>query len=410
MKTILPLLFISIFSCFSSEAQGADDSECARLQYILSKSNPIENYSEALTFFMHAEEACDDMGKDNYDRMLVCIQYLIATFEEGSDEYYQYMDTLMHYWEKTEEIDYYSESDDVIRGYYYTLLKEPNFVKADSYFSRGIKNKGMVLDDEVYILLYYYNIYTLWFMEQDAEKKTALRERYIDEYFSLMALIDSANYSSSTKDNLTQYLMQIEPSCQDLALKTESFVKALEVNTSKTTETLATLSQIFKVVGCEHESINTVLELYSTLSNKNIPFAVLIKIVQEQPLNAEKPYDTDSYSLQLAQKYLGLGYFHDAYNAANQVKGKFTGKALVIQANAVAASATTCGETTFERQCNYLYAIQLLEQAQELGVENLSSSIETYRSASPYGSQDCCFGKLHKIVLNCWGVTIEYYE
>ena len=65
---------------------------------------------------MHAEEACDDMGKDNYDRMLVCIQYLIATFEEGSDEYYQYMDTLMHYWEKTEEIDYYSESDDVYRS------------------------------------------------------------------------------------------------------------------------------------------------------------------------------------------------------------------------------------------------------------------------------------------------------
>merc|ERR1711907_757366 len=140
--------------------------------------------------------------------------------------------------------------DDVIRGYYYTLLKEPDFVKADSYFARGIKNKGMELDDEVYIVLYYYNIYTLWFMEQDAEKKGELKQRYIKEYFDLTRLIKEANYAPSTQETLTQYLAQVITSCDDLTPEIPAFMESLPEEKESKKTAMMDMARLLSDNGC----------------------------------------------------------------------------------------------------------------------------------------------------------------
>lgn len=278
MKAILLLLITTILSS-SAEAQGIDNRDCTRLLVVISSSQSSENFQEVMQSFMEAEAICDDMGKDNYDRLLVTIQHVIAIQEEGSDKYNMYIDTLLHYWEKTEEIGYYNESDDLLRGYYYTQMKEPDYEKADFYMSRGIKNQE--LEDEAY-------------------KKLQ------------SATLDSSNF--------------------------------------------------FR------------------------------------------------YQYQIAAEYLTNGRFHAAHAVAEHVEGELKGKALILQAKAVSATANMCGESTFERKCNYLYAIQLLEEAQELGTGDLSESIQKYRSLSPYGGQTSSFGKINRIHLSCWDVTVEYYE
>ena len=55
----------------------------------------------------------------------------------------------------------YNEIDDIFRGYYETLANIPNYKKADKYLSRGIKNRGKDLSDAYFIILFYFNTYTM---------------------------------------------------------------------------------------------------------------------------------------------------------------------------------------------------------------------------------------------------------
>lgn len=404
------LLVASLLIGSAVFAQGSNDAECERFIGVANNAMSAENYPEAVEYFLKAEDYCEDIGKDNYDRMLVCIQYLMATFEEGSDQYYEYMDKLMNYWEKSEKIGYYSESDDVIRGYYYTLLKEPDFEKADLYFARGIKNQGLELDDEVYIVLHYYNIYTLWFMEQDPEKKAELKQRYIKEYFDLTKLIKDANYAPSTQEILTKYLAQVITSCDDLTPEIPAFMSTLPEDPESKKTALMNMAELLEANQCnETDGYKTIVEaMYEAFPNDpDVQLKIVeikscgerIAIYKEIQSSTEDATKKNELQYKIASCYLEIGSFQAAFNAAKSVSGDLRSKALIIQAKAVAATANSCGDSTFDRKCNYLYAAQLMEQG---GMDG-----SKYKALGP--NADDCFNNNSpsSVTLTCWGVTVN---
>ncbi len=407
---LLIVASLLIGSSVFAQDGGEEDRECTRLRVVANNAMGVENYKEATEFFLRAEAYCAEFGKDNYDRLLACVQNVLAVQEEESDAYYAYLDTLMMVWEKAEEKGFYDEIDDISRGYHYTLMKQAKYQKADEYMSRGIKKQGTKIADEVYLLLYYYNVYSLWFIEQDAEAKEALKQRYIKEYFELTKLIKEANFAVSTQETLTQYLAQVITSCDDLLPAVPTYMESLPEDPAEKKTALMNFGQLLIDQGCtdsdEFKLIAEELYKLDPEDPKVIEIILPLKscseripIYKEMKERAFDVVEKNELQYKIAACYMNMGSYNNAYAAAKSVTGANKSKALKIQAQCVAATANSCGDSTFDRKCNFLYAAQLMEQG---GMDGSS-----YRAKGP--SQEDCFNNNSpsSVTLKCWGVTVN---
>lgn len=411
MKLGKLLIVASLLIGSSAFAQdGEEDRECTRLRVVANNAMGVENYVEATEYFIKAEAYCEEFGKDNYDRLLACVQNVMAVQEEESDTYYAYLDTLMFVWERAEEKGHYDQIDDISRGYHYTLMKNAEYQKADDYMRRGIKTQGTKIADEVYLLLYYYNVYSLWYIEQDAEAKDALKQRYIKEYFELTKLIKDANFAVSTQETLTQYLAQVITSCDDLLPAVPKYMESLPDNPEDKKIALMNFGQLLIDQGCtESDEFKQIAEMLYEISPEDpkvieiiLPLkscSERIPIYKEMKERATDAEEKNELQYKIAACYLNMGSYNNAYNAAKAVSGKNKSKALKIQAQSVAATANSCGDSTFDRKCNYLYAAQLMEQG---GMDG-----SKYKAMGP-SSEDCFNNNSpSSVTLKCWGVTVN---
>lgn len=103
------------------------------------------------------------------------------------------------------------------------------------------------------------------------------------------------------------------------------------------------------------------------LENGNETKAVdyMQKAVEMEGTGANK----DKYTYALADSQYRAKRYRDAFRTAKLVEGEFKGKAMVICGNAVAASANSCGETTFDRKANFWLANDYYRKAAALGEE-----------------------------------------
>ncbi|MGB0915231.1 MAG: hypothetical protein ACPGVI_04120, partial [Crocinitomicaceae bacterium] len=69
-------------------------------------------------------------------------------------------------------------------------------------------------------------------------------------------------------------------------------------------------------------------------------------------------------------------------------------------------NANNCGSSTFERKCNYIYAVQLLEQARSLG-ESTGGTISSFRNNFPTDSEKFENGSPSSVSLSCYGVSVN---
>ncbi|XOV66962.1 MAG: hypothetical protein ACFHU9_15145 [Fluviicola sp.] len=404
---MLRLLVFAISSLLLKQTVfSQENSDCARYRVITSSSYAAgENWKEATAYFIKAEAACPEFGKDNYDRLLSCVQKVIENEEDKSVTYYAYLDTLMFVWERAEDKGHYDPVDDISRGYHYTILKNPNYEKADFYMSRGIKMQGTELEDEVYLLLYYYNIYSLWYTEQDAVKKDALKQRFIQEYFELTKLINATNFSQFTQETLTQYLAQVITSCEDLEPMIPGFLESLPEAPEDKKKALTDMYQLLIDQGCKEkdflQQLTDSTKKYDPMAFDQwpdpIPFTERILIYKEIKEKTLDPMKKNEIQFNIAACYMKIGSYNDAYVAAKSVTGNLRSRALRIQASCVAATANVCGESTYERKCNYVYAAQLLEEA---GLDG-----SKYRILGPEGDISTCFSTI-TVTLPCWGVEV----
>ncbi|NVK65858.1 MAG: hypothetical protein HWE22_14790 [Flavobacteriales bacterium] len=114
----------------------------------------------------------------------------------------------------------------------------------------------------------------------------------------------------------------------------------------------------------------------------------------------EEQEEKESLIYEKSVLQLKSGQYYAAYTTGLSCTGKSEKDGTYIAAKSVAALANSCGESTFERKCNFIYAAQLAEEAGQ------SSAAAYYRASGP--KQGSCDESDKKPVqLNCWGITVN---
>jgi hypothetical protein len=312
----------------------------------------------------------------------------------------------------------YENKTDVKRGYYYLQCNPANKEKADFYLKRGIEAEGTAVNQS-YLGAYYYNTYLMYTEQTEVAKQSEMKERLINDYFDMTDLITKANFSVQTQEGLNGIFNTIVQSCDDLAPEIPGFIAGLSADVEMAKASLMRLITLMETLNCEEgqeytDLINKYLELDPTspvalemkgkVLEKQKKYreanAIYEKLILLEEVTTERK---DELKYKIVYNIYRTRSYKAAYSKAMATKGASRGKCLAIAAQCVAKLANECGDSTFERNCNYIYAVQLCEQAGAAG----ANFIPGYKAKYPT-TQDCFTeGNPTSVTLKCWGVTVS---
>lgn len=251
------------------------------------------------------------------------------------------------------------------------------------------------------------------FAEASGDEKAALKKRMITEYFELSTLISKANMSVKTQETITSYFNYVVKNCDDILPELKGYItnlpsdpemkKAAVINfiglldSKECTSAPEYLQLIDILVEIDPNSFDAlIMKSKAEMAKKNYSGA----IASFRKAKEVAPSDDKAQEIQyeIARAQFSQGSYTAAYNTALTVTGENRSNALVIAGKSVAQNANSCGSSTFERKCNYIYADQLLQQG---------GSGASYKNNYP--TKEECFneGSPQSMTLSCYGVTVN---
>lgn len=413
---ILGALMIVSFASFSQDEET--ERECKRMRFLAGEAIKVKNFQEASMFYLKGETICGGYDAANYARLIGSLRKA-GKAETDNARKKAYTDTLISVYNRTDSTGLYDKSNDLFRAYSILQSSTPNATQADELFVRGIKAKG-AKTNQTYIHYYYYNLYTIWSGSSEADKP-ALKSRMISEYFRLSKFVSEGNMSIKTQESLSGYFNNVVKSCDDILPELGGFISTLPQEAEMKKATIMNFLTLLENKECTNSP--EYIQLIDTLISidPNSLDAQLMKAKAQgakgshsgaiSTLKKAKELATDEakkneISYMIASEQFQSHSYKAAYSTALSIKGELKGKALIIAGKSVGQNANNCGEGTFERNCNYIYAVQLLEQAAANGA-SAGSTISKYKKMYPT-SQDCFNnGNPSSVTLTCYGVTVK---
>jgi hypothetical protein len=411
---ILGVALIAGFSSFGQE----EDKECLRMRFLAGEELKVNNYQGASMYYIKGETLCGGYDAANYARLIGSLRNAINN-ETDAARKTAYTDTLNGAYDRADKAGAYDTADDLIRGSYLLQGTKPNNVEADKFFVRGIAAQG-VNTNEAYVSYHYYNLYSMWYAAP-AEKKAELKKRLITEYFSLSKLITEANMSAKASENLTTYFNYIVRSCDDILPELKGFMSSLPQDKEVKTVTVKNFLNLLETKECTDSKefmqlVDTLIAIDPTsfdakmmkvkvlVSNKN--YGAAISALRDAKEFAPDEATKQEIQYEIARAQFSQGSYSAAYSTAMSVSGEHKGKALIIAGQSVGQNANNCGSSTFERSCNNIYAVQLLQQGAALGASD-GGAIGRYKARYP--SADDCFqnGNPASVSLTCYGISVS---
>lgn len=402
---------------FTTSAQDDPEKECLRMRFLAGEELKIENYKGAATYYLQGEIICGGYDAANYARMIGSLRNAMnATLEkEGKTAY---ADTIEAAYKRAEAAGAYDQADDLFRGSNILQTSKPDRATADKLFKRGITAAGTSVN-EAYLSYYYYNLYAMWSEAPEAEKP-ALKKRMISEFFELSTLIGKANMTVKTQETIKTYFDYVVRNCDDILPDLKEYLKNLPSNIETKKATVMDFISLLEAKECTSapeyaQLIDTLVEIDPTsivAQKMKIKILVLHKKYSEaisayrkvkELTNIES--EKQEFQYEIARLQFEQGSYTAAYNTAMSVSGEHKGNALIIAGKSVGNNASNCGSSTFERNCNYIYAVQILQQGRALGASD-GGAIGSYTSRFPT-SEDCFKeGNPASVTLSCYGVTV----
>ena len=414
-------LIVAVILLISANTYAQDDAqrECDRMLFLAQQARIERNdYKESTLYMIKADSICGGLDEKNIKVLIASVRNTIAGVTDPAEKM-AYCDTLERAYGEAEDAGVYNQADDLIRGANILQSSNPDRVKADQLFVRGIAAQGEKTH-EGYVSYYYYNIYALYLAAPEAEKP-ALKKRMITVYFELSALIGKANMSAQTQETINQYFNAVVKTREDILPELKEFmsnfpqdpdVKKLSVinfmtllekkNITDAPEYIQLLDTLFKL---DPNSVETLIKKGDVLMATG-KTSDAIAAYKEARGKIEDDALKNELSYKIAHGQFKLGAYSAAYNTAMSVSGEFRGEALVIAGNSVGRNANNCGSGTLERKSNYVYAVQLLQQAQSLGA-NTGGSIGAFKANYPSTSDIFDNGSPSSVPLTCYGVSVN---
>ncbi|PHR35212.1 MAG: hypothetical protein COA38_02665 [Fluviicola sp.] len=402
---LLKVLLVGVTTFLSITTSAQDDNLiCDRLKFLAGESIVLNDFKTATAYYLKGEISCGDYDQANWDRLLGSIKYVINQ-DEDENARKNYIDTLLNAWDRQELAGFYQEMYDLERGMYIMQSAKPDYAKADIFFQRGIKAQGEKTH-EAYLV---YAFYTTYFLYNNAkgDKKAKLKTRMISDYFFYTEISDKTGMSDLTHEALDTYFDYVVESCDDLLPTVQDYIEALTEDTVAAIHSIQQMTTLLEGKGCTgskeyRELLDAWLELepYSWEANhKKNPISNEADAITRLDYYMLRTKDPDMKAeLQYKKAYIqfNAGQYKAAYETGKSCTGKYKSDGLSIAAKCVATMANSCGDSTFERKCNYIYAAQLAERAGKSGAG--------YRAKA---SSDCYPEDMKQVFLNCWGVTVN---
>ncbi len=416
MKLEKLLLGTLIVIGFASYAQDEDqERECTRMRFLAGEELKIKNYTGASMYYLKGEQICGGYDAANYARLIGSLRNAINSVQE-KDQKTAYIDTLVATYQRAEDAGAYDKADDLIRASFILQSSAPNRQKADELFRRGIDAGGLSVN-EAYVSYFYYNTYAMY-----AEAPTPeLKKRMIAEYFELSTLISKANMSVKTQETITGYFNAVVRTCEDILPDLKGYIENLPEDPEvKKAAVLNFISLLDKKECTESAEYFQLIDIYVEIDpnsfdaqmmkakalmgkNKYSDAIATLRKAKELAPDSEKAQEIN---YEIARAQYSSGSYSAAYTTAMSVSGAMKGKALVIAGQSVGKNANNCGSSTFERKCNYIYAVQLLEQARNLG-ESTGGTISSFKANYPTDGEKFENGSPASVSLSCYGVSVN---
>lgn len=416
-RLLLGTLFMIGLTSFAQE-ETAEDKECLRMRFLAGEELKIKNYAGAATYYLKGEVICGGYDAANYARLIGSLRNTINSVEDATAKT-AYTDTLVDVYQRSETAGAYDQKDDLLRASYILQASKPNRKKADELFRRGI-NTQAEKTNEAYVSYFYYNTYAMYSEAPDAEK-AGLKKRMISEYFELSTLINKGGMSVKTQETITEYFNAVVRSCGDILPDLKGYMENLPTDPAAKKATVLNFISLLEKKECtESPEYFKLIDIYVELDptsfdaqmmkakalvgqNKYSEAITALRKAKELAPDNEKAQEIN---YEIARAQYSSGSYTAAYNTAMSVSGAMKGKALVIAGQCVGKNANNCGSSTFERKCNYIYAVQLLEQARNLG-ESTGGTISSYRGMYPTDAEKFDNGNPSSVTLSCYGVTVN---
>lgn len=279
------------------------------------------------------------------------------------------------------------------------------------------------------MIMYFYHLIVKYNLADDGEPKEEARNFAIEEYLKLSDYITAAKNIFAEKGDtkaievygkaqgyLDNYFAQLAKDCEMLTSVLGKKVNSLPTNKEDKLAKIQAFLNILQKRGCDDS------DLYGQLADSSIAIdpsaeayfsqgnfftkkgeATKARTYYEKAIELEglEGASYGKYNYYLATSLATSKSHRAAFKTAKKVSGEFKGKALIICANAIAATANSCGETTFDRKANYWLADDYMKKASALG-EAYSSR---YASGAPNTNDIFEAGKSagQSIRLSCWG-------
>jgi len=438
LKTLLITLTFALTASISASAQGEasyNDEDCKKFRSLYYQYLTQKMYKDASIFWAKAWSNCG--GTDSLDGKFfkngrVAFLQRMKKLDEEADaaEIKNIKDTLAWIYEERMKID---KDADWELDYAVMLVgdKSDDYAKLDELF----KNIHVLKDKSsgTQIRTYFRHLILNKFNAAQGEAKEAERENVIEEYIVLSdytkAALKTANAITDekkkeravksyayTQDFLDKYFLKIANDCAVLTpvldkklsnLPEEKEARKAELNKfiglmerQKCTETETYEKYVRASVELDPSAAGY-FGLGNVLAGKKDEKGAVDAFAKAVELEGEGE-NKDAYTLALAAAQYTANQYSSAFRTAKSVDGELRGKAMVICGNAVAATANSCGSSTFERKANYWLANDYYKKAASLG-ESVSSS--KFLSSAP--NQDDLFNEGisagASITLSCWG-------
>jgi len=398
----------------NAQEETPQERECKRMRLFAGEELKIKNYAGATSYYIKAEQICGGFDKANYDRLIQTLRNTISS-ETDKTRKTAYIDTLVDAFDRVEKAGHFDKTNAAIRATFILQSTKLNRQKADELYVIAT-NSGTALN-EAQVSLYYYNIYSMYSdVKTTADEKNVLKKRLISEYFTLSKLITDAKMSVKSQENLTTYFNNVVRTCDDILPDLAGFMSSLPQEIEAKKKAVNNFMTLLKDKGCtgskEYEMlVDTIIKIDNSID------AVLAKAQLQKAkkrfsdaittLNQAKGMATDATQKEEIEFMILEIQFHDqdayntAYKTAMGISGANRNKALLIAANCVAKTANSCGSSTFDRKCNYLYAAELAQRAGD------GSAAARFRASGPTSDEIFNNNSPSSVSLSCWGVSVS---
>jgi hypothetical protein len=430
--TLLFTLIVSFSNVFSQDIvkqckKAKFDAQQSRLrakEFASDQSLALHQYKMEFSFYLKAEKICGNIKMNNL-KILFRSYQSIKKLDKDKPTIALYSDSLVSVFERAQNNGLAIDS-----SYYEKIAKwyakgskpdhkkaEINYLKSQSFS----KYKPSIYN----ITGYYGSLYDL-FVENKGEDKE-LKSKLIGEFFRMSSIINDNDIDVKALDFITKRFNRVIRSCDDILPELSGYLSKLPQD--KNSKILAVNNFIELLENKKCTSSPEYETLIDTLLNiDRSPLSVLAKVKllrakgkhndAQKMLNEAKKMEMSEdqkkivlskiadMEIESVKRYFNNRSYKKAFSEGRKITGKYRGEGLKLAGNSVAALANSCGSSTFERKCNYYYAIQVLESARSAGA-SVSASISKCRSLLPTSDEKFDNGNPSTMTLSCWGVTVS---